>query len=166
MRSTALSIEEPALLLAIRNCAQLLMSQDWRGIPETLCHGDLTLENILLTTGKSIAFIDCDESFASSYWLDFGKLFQDIDGHWCVRALYAADVAPVRLLNAKQKLEQLGGRLRRLAADFDPALPHRLPQLAALSLFRAIPYARSTALISFLCSRIQHVLGMRRAKTC
>jgi aminoglycoside phosphotransferase len=156
VRSAAITAKEPALLNEIRNCSRLLMARDWSGIPETPCHGDLTLENILLTTGKSVAFIDCDECFASSHWLDFGKLFQDIDGHWCIRALYAADTAP--LLNAVQKLEQLGARFRRLAEELDADLPPRLAQLAALGLFRAIPYARSTTLVSFLCRRIEHVL--------
>jgi aminoglycoside phosphotransferase len=141
---------------AVRNCAQLLLACDWSGIPQSPCHGDLTLENILLTAGGSIAFIDCDETFASSWWLDFGKLFQDLDGHWCIRGLY--DDAGVALLNAIQKLDGLGVRFRRLADDLDGRLAARLPQLAALGLFRAIPYARSEAVRLFICRRIQHVL--------
>src|SRR5262249_54964150 len=82
---------KPGLRHAVGNCAQMLMLQDWSGIPESACHGDLTLENILLTAGGSIAFIDCDQAFASSWWLDFGKLFQDLSGHWCIRALYGQE---------------------------------------------------------------------------
>jgi aminoglycoside phosphotransferase len=146
------------LLEAIQACAGLLSRQDWSAIPETPSHGDLTLENILLTTGKSIAFIDCDDAFASSFWLDFGKLFQDIDGHWCIRALYASGAEPVRRLNASQTLEKLGLHFRRLAAETDPDLPNRLPQLAALGLFRAIPYAHTDPVRLFLCDRIARVL--------
>jgi hypothetical protein len=144
---------------AIHDCARALMARDWHGIPESPCHGDLTLENILLTAGGSIAFIDCDAPFASSYWLDFGKLFQDLDGHWCIRALHGPDKDGVRLLNASQKLESLGARLRCLASDLDPGLTARLPQLAALGLFRAMPYAKDDAVRRFLCSRIARVLG-------
>jgi aminoglycoside phosphotransferase len=146
------------LLEAIQACAGLLSRQDWSAIPETPSHGDLTLENILLTTGKSIAFIDCDDAFASSFWLDFGKLFQDIDGHWCIRALYASGAEPVRRRNASQTLEKLGLHFRRLAAETDPDLPNRLPQLAALGLFRAIPYAHTDPVRLFLCDRIARVL--------
>ncbi|HXS07729.1 MAG TPA: phosphotransferase, partial [Rhizomicrobium sp.] len=135
--------EDARLLEAMRTSGERLLRQDWSGIPETPSHGDLTLENILLTAGKSIAFIDCDDGFASSFWLDFGKLFQDIDGHWCIRALYAPGAEPVRKLNASQKLENLGLHFRGLAAQMDSGLPSRLPQLAALGLFRAIPYAHS-----------------------
>ena len=67
-----------------------MLARDWDNIPESPCHGDLTLENILLTAGKTVGLIDCDEAFVSSWWLDFGKLFQDIAGHWCLRGLYAA----------------------------------------------------------------------------
>jgi aminoglycoside phosphotransferase (APT) family kinase protein len=155
---SAAAAPDIAALHEVRNCGQRLMCRDWRGIPESPCHGDLTLENILLTAGRSIAFIDCDDAFASSYWLDFGKLFQDIDGHWCIRGLYAADMPAVRRVNALQKLEQLRGPLRALAASIDPALPPRLPQLAALNLFRTLPYIQNRALIAFLCQRINHVL--------
>ncbi len=154
----AASIEDTALLRNVRNCSRLLMVRDWVGIPETLCHGDLTLENILLTAGKSVAFIDCDESFASSFWLDFGKLFQEIDGHWCIRTLYGPDPTSTRLLNAVQKLGQLGAQFRHLASKLDRRLPPFLPQLSALGLYRTIPYARDAALISFVCRRIERVL--------
>jgi aminoglycoside phosphotransferase (APT) family kinase protein len=151
-------VADADLRRSIGNCAQLLLLKDWQGVPQSPCHGDLTLENILLTTGKSIAFIDCDDPFVSSYWLDFGKLFQDIDGHWCIRTLYEPGAGGVRLLGARQKLDMLGARLRLLAADLDDRLVARLPQLTALSLYRAIPYARSNSLISFLCRRIARVL--------
>jgi aminoglycoside phosphotransferase len=151
--------EDRQLRDAMQTCARQLLSRDWRAIPETPSHGDLTLENILLTAGRSIAFIDCDYGFASSFWLDFGKLFQDIDGHWCIRALYVPGAEPVRRLNASQTLEKLGLHFRRLAAQMDPDLPIRLPQLAALGLFRAIPYAQTDPVRRFLCDRITRVLG-------
>lgn len=141
---------------AARDCAQMLLVQDWSGIPKSPCHGDLTLENILLTAGGSIAFIDCDETFASSWWLDFGKLFQDLDGHWCIRNLY--EEQGVSRLNAIQKLEGLGAWLRPLAAGLDQGLVKKLPQLAALNLFRALPYAKDDAARRFICRRIGHVL--------
>lgn len=151
--------EDARLREAIRSCAEQLWLRDWDAIPETPSHGDLTLENILLTAGKSVAFIDCDHGFASSFWLDFGKLFQDIDGHWCIRALYAPGAEPVRRLNASQMLEKLGLHFRRLAAQMDGGLPGHLPQLAALGLFRAMPYARADSGRLFLCDRITRVLG-------
>lgn len=147
---------------AIGGSAAQLLALGWDGIPESPCHGDLTLENILLTTGSTVGLIDCDETFASSWWLDFGKLFQDIDGHWCLRGLYAPGAPAVRRINAMQKLEALGTVFRALAARCDPALPARLPQLAALGLLRAAPYAKDDQTKLFLQARIAHLLEARR----
>jgi hypothetical protein len=143
---------------ATRTSAARLLALDWNGIPASPCHGDLTLENILLTTNSTVGLIDCDETFASSWWLDFGKLFQDIDGHWCLRRLYAPGIPAVRRINAVQKLETLGIAFRALAARLDPALPARLPQLAALGLLRAAPYAKDGQTRLFLQTRIAHLL--------
>jgi aminoglycoside phosphotransferase len=143
----------------IRTRAQRLQECDWSGIPQSPCHGDLTLENIMITNRREIVFIDCDEIFASSFWLDLGKLFQDVSGHWCIRELYETGTPAVRRAGAIQKLERLGADFRGLAFTADPALPARLPQLAALSLFRALPYARTPSVAEFICARIGVVLG-------
>jgi hypothetical protein len=143
---------------AVKAAAARLAACDWTGIPQSPCHGDLTLENMLITTARTIAFIDCDEPWVSSYWLDFGKLFQDIEGHWCLRRLYAADAPAPARVNAILKLAPLARGFRDLAAATDAALPARLPQLAALGLLRAVPYAQDQASIAFICRRIAHLL--------
>jgi aminoglycoside phosphotransferase len=143
----------------IRICAERLNVCEWDGIPQSPCHGDMTLENIMLANARGIVFIDCDEAWVSSFWLDVGKLFQDVAGHWCIRQLYDAGSPPLRRTGAVQKLERLGRDFRALAATADQALPARLPQLAALGLFRALPYARTQAVAEFVCARIGTVLG-------
>ncbi len=143
----------------IRGCAERLRACDWSDIPESPCHGDLTLENILVAKERGIVFIDCDEPWVSSYWLDLGKLFQDVAGHWCIRGLYDPQASTVRRTNAILKLDRLAPEFRALAAEIDPALPARLPQLAALNLFRVLPYARDDALPRFVCARIDRLLG-------
>lgn len=142
----------------VKEAAARLAACDWTGIPQSPCHGDLTLENMLITTARTIAFIDCDEPWVSSYWLDFGKLFQDIEGHWCIRRLYAPDAPPPARVNAIQKLAPLARGFRDLAATTDMTLPARLPQLAALGLLRAVPYAQGEASVAFICRRIAHLL--------
>ena len=142
----------------VRQLAARLMALNWGGIPESPCHGDLALENILITTARKVAFIDCDQAWVSSYWLDFGKLFQDIDGHWCLRHLYAPEIPQARRVNAIQKMEPLGRAFRALAARTDTALLARLPQLAALSLLRAVPYAKDQDTIAFICARMTRLL--------
>jgi aminoglycoside phosphotransferase len=143
----------------ILDCTERLNACDWNDIPQSPCHGDLTLENIMLANARGIVFIDCDEAWVSSFWLDAGKLFQDIAGHWCIRQLYDAESSAIRRTGAVQKLERLSRDIRALVAAADPALPARLPQLAALGLFRALPYARTVAVAEFICARIGAVLG-------
>ncbi|MBS0275962.1 MAG: phosphotransferase [Proteobacteria bacterium] len=149
------------LMPQILTCTKRLNGCDWSGIPQSPCHGDLTLENIMLASQRGIVFIDCDDAWVSSFWLDVGKLFQDIAGHWCIRGLYEADAPAIRRAGAVQKLERMGADFRALAAAADPVLPVRLPQLAALGLFRALPYARTSSVAGFVCARIGAVLDGR-----
>ena len=143
----------PALFEMICHCADGLRGRDWSGMPNSPSHGDLTLENILLASEDGVVFIDCDEPWVSSYWLDIGKLFQDIYGHWCLRYFYLHPGQSVQLTNAVEKLEQLGKHFRVLVERCDAHLADRLYQLAALNLFRALPYAAEPDTASFICQR-------------
>ncbi|MBV9990867.1 MAG: phosphotransferase [Alphaproteobacteria bacterium] len=132
-------------------CAERLLARDWRGIPSSLSHGDLTLENIMLGPEQRVVFIDCDAPWVSSWWLDLGKLYQDLHGHWCLRRMGSG----VQRINAIEKLSQLDALFRPLV---EPALMERLPQLAALHLFRALPYAADVETAAFICKRIGKLL--------
>lgn len=140
---------------AARACAELLLRRDWRGIPSSPSHGDLTLENVMLGPESRVVFIDCDAPFASSWWLDLGKLYQDVLGHWCIRRLKAGSVQRV---NAIEKLSQLDALFRALVARHGPRLAACLPQLAALNLFRALPYATDDETEAFIFARVKRVL--------
>ena len=131
-----------------------LHAADWSGIPASVSHGDLTFENILVSPDGDVTFIDCDEPWVSSYWLDLGKLYQDLHGQWCLRRLSPA----VQRVNAVEKLMQLDMLFRPLVAREEPDLAGRLPQLAALNLFRALPYAADRETAAFICARIRRML--------
>lgn len=143
---------------AIAGTARHLHAMDWSGIPSSLCHGDMTLENILVCPSKGVVFIDCDDDFAPSWWLDIAKLSQDTLGHWCMRDLYLASARGPDWLNARQRLERMAQIVNRLAARLDPQLPARLPQLAALHLLRTLPYIRNQMLLEFVLDRISQIL--------
>ncbi|HEV2650700.1 MAG TPA: phosphotransferase [Rhizomicrobium sp.] len=129
-----------------------LGTMDWNGIPYSPGHGDLTLENILISPEQGIVFIDCDEPFASSWWLDVAKLFQDIEGRWFLRG----DANPS--VDALARLAQLGAQLRAYAGLLAPKLPQRITQLAALHLFRTLPYVRDDAVAGYVCASIARIL--------
>jgi hypothetical protein len=127
----------------LRRIATALDAMDWSGTPASMSHGDLTFENILIEPDGRVSFIDCDEPFASSWWLDAGKLFQDIAGRWCLRTLAAPSVG------ATERLAQLDADMRQMAAELDPDLPQRLLQFASLHLLRTVPYSRTGEIVSF-----------------
>ncbi len=84
-----------------------LGARDWSGIPTSLGHGDMTLENLLLCPSRGLVMIDCDEAFASSWWLDAAKLCQDTAGHWCMRTLYREQPGSPAWLNAHQRMARM-----------------------------------------------------------
>ncbi|MDE2182495.1 MAG: phosphotransferase [Alphaproteobacteria bacterium] len=141
---------------AIAATAVRLHGYAWNGIPASLGHGDLTLEN-MLQTPKQTVLIDCDCAWVSSDWLDLAKMGQDILGHWCLRQLYLAGSPD--LPTALERLAGLKPLLDELAQECDPALPARLPQLAALHLLRTLPYVRDEKVAGFVLARISHVLS-------
>jgi len=119
----------------LHRAAAHLSAMDWSGIPASASHGDLTFENILVAPDGGVVFIDCDEPFASSWYLDLGKLFQDAAGHWCIRTAPSIGAAE---------------RLAHWAQDFGTLAPDaRLTQFAALHLLRTVPYAKSDDTASF-----------------
>jgi len=136
----------------LRRVAAALDAMDWSGIPVSISHGDLTFENILIAPDGGVSFIDCDEPFASSWWLDVGKLFQDIAGAWCLHTLVAPSVG------ITERLVCLDDDMRKLAYELDPALPPRLLQFAALHLLRTVPYSRSDGTVAFAIRRAARLL--------
>ncbi len=67
------------------NAFQILKKFDWTVVPKTPCHGDLTFENIMVTSDKRIYLIDFLDSFYGSWMIDIAKLLQDIYTHWSWR---------------------------------------------------------------------------------
>jgi tRNA A-37 threonylcarbamoyl transferase component Bud32 len=53
-------------------------------IPQSLCHGDFTLENILYSNGK-FYLLDAVTGPYDSWIFDIAKMRQDIDAHWFLR---------------------------------------------------------------------------------
>ncbi|MGB9152481.1 MAG: phosphotransferase [Alphaproteobacteria bacterium] len=62
----------------------ILQDRPWDAIPVSPCHGDLTLENIIVSNGR-FYLIDFLDSFADSWHIDVAKLLQDLIGGWSFR---------------------------------------------------------------------------------
>lgn len=135
-----------------------LRARDWSGIPASLAHGDMTLENILLCPSRGVVMIDCDEAFASSWWLDAAKLCQDTTGHWCMRSLYRERYGSTAWLNAHQRMARMDAEVQAMVMRLEPMLAARLPQLTALHLLRTLPYTTDDNLAAFTLIRAAALL--------
>jgi aminoglycoside phosphotransferase (APT) family kinase protein len=137
-----------------------LAALDWTGVPGSPCHGDMTLENILLRPDGSLMFIDFDVPEQSSYALDVGKIYQDLAGQWFLRQQVLHDPGGIDLLNARLNLA-------RAAPHFDAGLAAMLPggrsraaQFAAFHLMRTLPYATDGAVPGFVLGRVEALLDL------
>ena len=61
-----------------------ILKEKWSDIPQSVIHGDFTLENIMYANGK-FYLIDANPTNLNSVYFDANKLRQDIDSLWFVR---------------------------------------------------------------------------------
>lgn len=80
MRETLSSHEN----LVVGQALDLLEMHDWTNLSPSRCHGDLTLENIIIKN-DNLYFIDFLDSFYDSWLIDVGTLLQDVQVMWSYR---------------------------------------------------------------------------------
>jgi aminoglycoside phosphotransferase len=123
----------------------------------TLCHGDLTLENLLVDRDGTIWFIDLLPPPFEHVWFDLAKLEQDLAGGWYLRSHDQLD-AGVRtfLLGAVRSATSVG--------SYETARV----SLLALTFARILPYAKERSDRDFVMKRIRSTLAdglrMRRSR--
>jgi aminoglycoside phosphotransferase len=142
----------------IKELIQELRRRDWSNVPFTECHGDFTLENILITRSGSHMLIDFDIVPFSSYVLDIAKLYQDLVGLWCLRHLALERAGTVELLNASIAIKKLRNEINAIARDLPGSSAQRMPQFVALHLLRVLPYCKDSRIGVFTLMQIQSIL--------
>lgn len=136
-----------------------LLRRNWTGIPASDCHGDLTLENVLVRADGQVVFIDFDVPEHSSWWLDIAKVFQDLHGHWCLRHTLIADPGGTESLNMQLAMSRAATRIEPVLADMIPNASERLGPLVAFHLLRTVPYASDPAITDYVLRRVETVLS-------
>ncbi len=68
----------------VKRAFHILENYDWSDFCESRCHGDLTLENVIVKDGD-LFFIDFLDSFYNCWIIDAAKILQDVYCLWSFR---------------------------------------------------------------------------------
>ena len=122
----------------------------------TAAHGDLTLENILVGREGDLWLIDPIASPIDHYWIDWSKLFQDVEGGWHAHRGRAITSGVTRWLR---------NRWFAAACRQSPDYRARHAVLLGLTFARILPYARTDADRAFVAGRVEQ-FGREALERC
>lgn len=130
----------------INQALVLLKSYDWTKFTPSQCHGDLTLENIIVKN-DSLYFIDFLDSFYDSWLLDIGTLLQDVQVLWSYR--FSKDVSMNTVLRLIVFRDILLDEIEKLNPDYIIDVYYALLQ----KLIRIFPYVKDKITYDFLTKK-------------
>lgn len=141
----------------VQRAIDFLKEIDWTSFPNSLCHGDLTFENIIVRNNE-IYFIDFLDSFYESWIMDFGKLFQDLECMWSFRGTAKVDSnTKIRLVIFKQIiLNCLKQKNSKYIFNTYAAL--------LLHLVRIYPYSKDEETLCYLDNQTQRIMNILGGK--
>jgi aminoglycoside phosphotransferase (APT) family kinase protein len=113
----------------------------------TACHGDLTLENLVVDANGTFWLLDFLDAPYEHWWQDVTKLHQDLEGGWYLRGQ-----PPI----ARGVLDYLSRRLISAATAREASYAQVHALLLACTFVRILPYARSPEELAFVKARIDH----------
>lgn len=112
----------------------------------TVSHGDLTFENILVSSTLKLWLIDPIQSPVDHFWLDWSKLFQECEGRW-----YGHRGKPL----SAGVTHWLRNRWLETAGRISPDYRARHYLLLALTFARILPYTKTDSDVSFVRQRVK-----------
>ena len=135
----------------INKSLDLLESHDWGKMISTSCHGDMTLENIIVKNDK-LYLIDFLDSFYDSWFLDVGTLLQDVYVMWSYRFQEQVNMNTVLRLIVFHDL--LVDEIKKIDNDYVVEIYYALLQ----KLIRIFPYTNDEQTYNFLKEKTSLVL--------
>ena len=140
-----------------REAYQVLISYDWENnmFRSQCCHGDLTLENIIVSTKNKLYFIDFLDSFYDSWMIDTAKLLQDLIIGWS----YRKSSRQSSTLQLKQLIfyEHIVNELSKLTPNIESQLS-AIMHILLLNILRILPYSADEITREFLLSACETVV--------
>ena len=137
----------------LKQSFNILEKFDWSNVYKSPCHGDLTLENIILTYSKSVYLIDFLDSFYNSWMIDIAKLLQDVDLKWSFRNKELSSNAALRLQVAKEALLE---EIMKTKGGYNNIIT--IYHILLLNVLRIYPYTKDSQTVQFLDNAVNTVI--------
>lgn len=138
----------------IQKALQMLQTHDWSHIPQSACHGDMTMENIIVK-GDRLYFIDFLDSFYDSWVLDLGTLMQDAQVMWSYRFIKPTDINTVIRLMVFRDI-----MLDSIKKQWHDAMIQEVYYALLLKLIRIFPYTKDKLTYTFLTQKTESVMRL------
>ena len=145
----------------IYDAIELLSNHSWVKFVNTTCHGDLTLENIIVKDNQ-LYLIDFLDSFYDCWIMDISTLMQDVQTMWSYH--YQDDVNINTLIRLIVFRDILIDTVKKIAIDDYMEVYYAL----LLKLIRIYPYTKDERTYQFLNEKVQSVMNIIRKEeeTC
>lgn len=140
--------ENPHLMAAM----MLLRKHNWCNVSASPCHGDLTLENIIVHNDR-LYLIDFLDSFYDSWVMDMGTLLQDVQALWSYRK------EPAISMNTVLRLMVFRDVLVDTVGAIDQKYQTEIYYALLLKLVRIYPYSKDHATRQFLDEKLEQVMS-------
>lgn len=135
----------------VNQALDLLKTHDWSKLYPSQCHGDLTLENIIIRNDR-LYFIDFLDSFYDSWFLDVGTLLQDVQVMWSYRSQDEVSMNTVLRLIVFRDL--LLDEIKKIDPNYVFEVYYSLLQ----KLIRIYPYTKDEVTYQFLNEKTSLVI--------
>lgn len=135
----------------IHTALEMLQQHDWSKFDESQCHGDLTLENIIVKNNE-LYLIDFLDSFYDSWLLDIGTLLQDVQVMWSYRTESEVNMNTIiRLIVFRDILVR---KINSISKEYGREIYYALLQ----KLLRIFPYTKDELTYNFLLQKTQSIV--------
>ena len=153
LRESLTPLQNPTVDQAL----DMLESHDWSGFAASPCHGDMTLENIIVRNDEAY-FIDFLDSFYDCWLMDAGTLLQDVLAMWSYR--FQSDVS----MNTVLRLMVFRDLLLDAVEKIDPAYTVEICYALLQKLVRIYPYTKDAQTYEFLNEKTAMVVEKLKAR--
>lgn len=143
----------------INRSIHLLKNHSWKRFVRTPCHGDLTLENIIIKENQ-LYLIDFLDSFYDSWIMDIGTIMQDVQAMWSYRHEKAIDI------NTKLRLLVFRDILMDTVKKISPKDCVEVYYALLLKMVRIFPYTKDIETYDFLVNKTMSIIAIIENYSC